>query len=911
MREWRAGEWHHVVYTWSASQNRMRFYVDGVQTADTNEKHYWPPASTGDRFALGANLSGTAAHYLIDEVRVWSRALEPAEVRAVARRLDPPRENEVWLPLAEVAPGDTLLLEFGACASQPYRFPGIPLSDPEPPSTLLPSGAAELDFSVRSAQPTSCGWAVGAPLDYGGMTPFESGQGATTHRTTIRGLSADPTGVNDVYIRCASEPGYLLHLQYRSLPVVNPSFPRTGNLWGSQGVASQGLPHAARIHLYLGAGFTPSQIRALRALNPNILVLTSINAVENFGLPDDYYLKDIHGQRIEVWPGTYRLNLTRRYVAEHQARFAYQRILDSGLMVDGCFFDNFFTSQSWLRSDIHGNRVQLDADEDGREDDPAWLDAAWREGVYHELETWRRLMPWALASGHLPRPPSPEFASIFNGDSIGFMTADVIEGSRPFQDLWQAYHGWWEIGRQPVITMVESSPPDQIAYGYDYDPLKKIPPSTLEFARTYYPYMRFGLAFTLMNDGYFAHEFGDTSHGQDWWYDELDFDLGYPLGPAVRQSVAGFTATNHLDNGGFEAPLEGTWRLTLNTAGGVAATAARDTGDAAEGQASARIEIAAIGQGTEWHIDFNQRDRSLVRGVQYDLVFWARSDAPRSIRLSAQKGSADWRNYGLSRSVSLDAGWRRYVVTFEANETVADSRIQFFLGGKTGVVWLDGVSLEEHPPDVFRRDFASGVVILNATRQRQTVVVGPGYSRIRGDQAPRHEYILDDAEDGFSTTGDWQEVVYDSGPWKAAGPFFHNWGRACRQLNAAGGRAEWKLALRGDDTYTISAWWPAAPSSGAWSRRVVYEVLAGGSVVASTTVDQTTGGDQWHVIAVVPLSLAGDPVVRLRNEGEGPAIADALHVRSAARYNDGSPASAVTLEPMDGIVLQRTDPANP
>ena len=32
--------------------NRMRFYLDGVLTADTNEGHYWPPASTGDQFTL-------------------------------------------------------------------------------------------------------------------------------------------------------------------------------------------------------------------------------------------------------------------------------------------------------------------------------------------------------------------------------------------------------------------------------------------------------------------------------------------------------------------------------------------------------------------------------------------------------------------------------------------------------------------------------------------------------------------------------------------------------------------------------------------------------------------------------------------------------------------------------------------
>ena len=169
------------------------------------------------------------------------------------------------------------------------------------------------------------------------------------------------------------------------------------------------------------------------------------------------------------------------------------------------------------------------------------------------------------------------------------MTADVIEGKRGFADLWAAYHDWWRIGREPAITMVESSPHDQIAYGYDYSPLQKTPPSTLEFARTYYPNVRFGLAFTLMNDGFFAHEFGDTWHGNDWWYDELDFDLGLPLGAAERVQAEGFTQRDRIDNGGFETPLEGTWGLSLNTSFGAAATLARDTSDAAEGSASARI----------------------------------------------------------------------------------------------------------------------------------------------------------------------------------------------------------------------------------------------------------------------------------------------------------------------------------
>jgi len=904
MRSWRAGEWHHLAYTYSAAESRMRFYVDGVLAADTNERRYIPPAATGDRFALGGSLSGAPAHYLIDEVRIWNRQLEPSRIRANAERLDAPRDNERWLPLEGLSPGEQITLEVSGCAGQSFIYPGIPITAPDPPSTLLPPDATSLPLTVRTSQPAACAWSLGAPAPYERMTPFEHGQGSTEHWGTVTGLEADANRVNDLNVRCSSDPNYLLRLKYRSLPRVNPPFPRKGNLWGSAGLAAKGPPYASRIDLYLGASLTPSQIRELRALSPNIVVLTSINTVENHGLPDDYYLKDTQGRRIEVWPGTYRLNLTKRYVAEYQARYAYQRILDAGLMVDGCFFDNFFTSQAWLKSDIHGNRIELDADEDGRADDPAWLDAAWRAGVFYELDTWRKLMPHALASGHLPRPPDAEVSAIFNGDSLGFWTTDVLEGKRSFADLWSLYHNWFREGREPVIWMTESAPPDQIAYGYDYSPSSKIPPSTLEFARTYYPYVRFGLAFTLMNDGYFAHEFGDTWHGNDWWYDELDFNLGYPLGPATRVPLGAAPAANLVENGSFEQPLEGTWALWVNTAAGAAATLIRDSTQAAEGASSALITVTS--PSLDWHIDFSQRNRSFQQGTVYDLSFWAKADAPRSIGLSAQKGSPDWRNYGLRRTVNLSTEWKKYSVWFEANETTSESRIQFFIGAETGKVWLDDVRLSEHPPDVYGREFTHGLVLLNGTRQPQTIQPGPGYRRLKGEQAARHEYILDDDSPGFTASPEWREVVYDSGEWKSAGPFYHDWGKSCRQVDRATGQAQWDLALRADDTYTIAAWWPAAPQTSSWSRRVLYEVVAGGKVVASATLDQTKGGDEWHEIAVVPLAVADKPLVRIRNLEDRPMVADALWVRSKARYNDGSPALEVTLEPLDGILLERT-----
>ena len=782
----------------------------------------------------------------------------------------------------------------------------IPITSVDPSSTLLPPGTTEITFLVHSAQATTCTYAMYNPLAYDQMSPFDQSEG-TKHQTVITGLDPDPNVVNRIYLRCASQPEIVHELIYRARADANPPFPRTGNLWGWWGLADHGLAFLARQDLLLGAdGITAEQIAQLRALNPHILILPAINAVENNDVPgDDYFLKDVNGNKIEVWPGSYRLNLTKPYVAAYQAHYAYQTLLDTGLMADGIFFDNVFTTQSWLTHDIYGRPVHIDADEDGLPDDPAALDATWKAGVFHEIQTFRALAPNAIVLGHAMDIHERGIADLFNGISIGFWTADVLQGEKSFGDLWTFYGDWMKKAKDPSLTMIESSPLDEIAYGYDYEPRQgKVPSSTLEFARTYYPWMRFGLALTLMGDGYFAHEFGDTWHGNDWWYDELDFYLGYPLGSAARVNLGSPPPENLIENGDFEEPIEYPWDFWANAETGCVASVTRDSTDAAVGAASARIGVIAT-CGVDRHIEFRQFERALQQGVTYDVTFWAKSDVPRTITLSAQKGSPGWDNYGLWQQVAIDTAWQPYTATFEANATVNDSRIQFMVVETTGTVWLDDVHLTVHPPDVYRREFSHGLVLLNATREAQSIHIGPGYRRLTGNQAPLYETILDDGGPFFSVTGEWTTCTYDSGRWQASGPFYHDWGGGCHKSSESGGEARWELPITAMDVYTLTAWWPAAPEAVNWSANATYEVVANGQVIVSATLDQRTGGNEWHFIAAVQLSLDNDPFVRLTCAGSAPCIADALHLRSWARYNDGSRAEVITLQPMDGIILER------
>ena len=784
--------------------------------------------------------------------------------------------------------------------------------DPSPPSTLLAAGASRVDFTLRTGAPARCAWSLDAAATFDKMTPFEGGQGTTSHSAAFTGLNPDTQVVNSVTVRCDSAPTQALTLAYRSLPTMTTRYPRVGNLWGSWGVIKGGVEHAARIKLYLGAGLTIDEVKALRKIDPNILVLGSINTVEREGndpdVPESYWLHDVNGKRIEVWPGAFRLNLTRPEVASFQAQYAYQQLVKKGMVYDGIFFDNFFVSQSGLKADMWGNPVQLDADGDGKPDDPATLDAAWKAGVYAEIREWRKLMPYALASGHLPRPPNAELGSLFNGDSFGFITADVIEGRRLWAAYSDMYSGWWKVRQAPIITMIESSPVNQISYGYSFEPDKVIAPATKEFARTYYPWMRFGLAATLMGDGFFSQDFGDTQHGNDWWYDELDHDLGTPCGPATRVAVGIPDATDLVVNGGFESGLSPGWTFSADAASGASGTAVLDPAEPGEGKQSVKVTVTNTGDGTGWKVALTEKNLSVVAGADLELHFRAKADGPRKLSLSMSKQVADWRSYGLWGELELTQTWADYVVPFKVKETATDARLQFFFGDTKGTTWIDGVTIVKHPADVYRRDFSQGLALVNATPLPQTLTLGPGYSRLTGSQAPRDQRIVDDAEATFASTGAWATTQLGSAMWAASPPFYHAWGGACQVLASGAGDATWQLGIPADDTYTIDAWWAAAPAATGWTKSAVYEVMVGATVVATATLDQSATGDQWHRIAELALKSSEQPVVRVRNSGTGALVADALLLQSAGRFNDGTPLTQVTLPPKDGIILHRVMP---
>ena len=176
-------------------------------------------------------------------------------------------------------------------------------------------------------------------------------------------------------------------------------------------------------------------------------------------------------------------------------------------------------------------------------------------------------------------------------------------------------------------------------------------PETYLFARSEYQYMRFGLGFTLMEDGYYTHELGDSWHGMDWDYDELHFNLGLPTGNA--------TAANTTAKPGAVLPpieLDKAWSLWLdpkfngNGSWSMDATVKPDA--AAPPSVRVNVQRTAGGSGEQGAqaIDLHLDDLEFRQG-DYSLSFWARSSRAASpLLLNARKGADPWMNFGLGKS---------------------------------------------------------------------------------------------------------------------------------------------------------------------------------------------------------------------------------------------------------------------
>ncbi len=265
-----------------------------------------------------------------------------------------------------------------------------------------------------------------------------------------------------------------------------------------------------------------NNLKKIREINPNIIILAYITSQEANAniyssqwsynatlrkkladnIIDSWWLKNKDGHRTTFWEGTYLLNITdgsglnsrgQRW-NDYLPEFVNREIISTGLW-DGVFYDNIWGDIAWVRGDF-------DANNDGKGDTVSEVNRAWSDGVKKMLKKTRDLIgPKYLILGN---------GKVYDGYQ-SLLNGVMFEG---FPASWESNGNWDGILKTySKITDNNNSPKITIINSYD--------------SRQSYQKMRFGLASVMMeNHGYFSFDHDVSSHGQVWWYDEYDVNLG-------------------------------------------------------------------------------------------------------------------------------------------------------------------------------------------------------------------------------------------------------------------------------------------------------------------------------------------------------------------------------------------------
>jgi len=256
-------------------------------------------------------------------------------------------------------------------------------------------------------------------------------------------------------------------------------------------------------------------IAQLKSLNPRIIILAYLPSqsynhqywpndilFRRMKTDDSWWLKNSQGQIISTWPGIWNINMKESW-SQYLVDFANTNIVNiTG--VDGIFFDMIYEKISWASP-------ELDLDEDGVADPASEANKLWLNRVEYLLH---------YAADNLKTK-----YIIINGSS-DYRLQPYVNG-RMFENI-STSDKWANImndlrknknERLPRIFIMNNNTNNK---GNSAD----------------YRNMRYGLVSSLLeNDVYYSFDFGDRDHGQLWWYDEYDINLGEPVGEA--QSLSG------------------------------------------------------------------------------------------------------------------------------------------------------------------------------------------------------------------------------------------------------------------------------------------------------------------------------------------------------------------------------------
>ena len=149
---------------------------------------------------------------------------------------------------------------------------------------------------------------------------------------------------------------------------------------------------------------------------------------------------------------------------------------------------------------------------------------------------------------------------------------------------------------------------------------------------------------------------------------------------------------NILKNGDFDLNLDSWHHWTHADAGALFQTEGKKA-EPVVGDKVAYVKISDAGGGL-WHIQLYQQPFTLEKGITYTYSLWAKSEAPRTLKMRILHQGAPWNEYA-AKELSLSEEWQEFSITFTMPADDVSSRAGIIMGGQKVDVWFDHIRLYE------------------------------------------------------------------------------------------------------------------------------------------------------------------------------------------------------------------------
>jgi len=175
---------------------------------------------------------------------------------------------------------------------------------------------------------------------------------------------------------------------------------------------------------------------------------------------------------------------------------------------------------------------------------------------------------------------------------------------------------------------------------------------------------------------------------------QLILSITLVIGMIFTSSAYSQEVENLLMDGDFEEAVSG-WGLSRRAP--AAATLTIDTEEKRVGQASARIDITNVGDGTSNHnltLD-NSAGIAVEANKTYTVDFWTKAEADRTLILDALQNQSPWTRLFRAIDLPVTTEWTRIHHTFQADAKMSPVVFLFSFVDSTATIWLDDVRFYE------------------------------------------------------------------------------------------------------------------------------------------------------------------------------------------------------------------------